>query len=85
MGPDRDVICKTLLAMLSEKLNLDVASYETELLQTGILDSMTLVELFVLIEQEFGVTISIETLEIDHFQSVNTIAQFVMASRSSIR
>ncbi len=81
MGPDLDVICKTVLDLFTQKLNLDVSSYDAELLQTGILDSMTLVELFVLLEQEFGVTISVETLDIAHFQSVNTIARFVQSAR----
>lgn len=74
---DHDVLCKSLLALFSDKLNVDVTSAESELLQSGVLDSMTLVELFLLLEREFDVKISVETLEIEHFQSIATIARFI--------
>jgi acyl carrier protein len=82
MLPDVDVICKTLTDLFSSKLNLDVPSYDTELLQSGILDSMMLVELLVVIEREFGVTVSVETLDIDQFGSLASIARMIQASGS---
>lgn len=82
MPPNVDVICKTLTELFSSKLNLDVPSYDTELLESGLLDSMMLVELFILIEKEFGVTISIETLEIDQFGSLASIARVIQKSDS---
>lgn len=82
MLPDVDVICKTLTELFSSKLNLDVPSYDAELLQSGILDSMMLVELLVVIEREFGVTVSIETLDIDQFGSLASIARMIQTSGS---
>lgn len=82
MLPDVDVICKTLTELFSSKLNLDVPTHDTELLQSGILDSMMLVELLVVIEREFGVTVSVETLDIDQFGSLASIARMIQASVS---
>ena len=78
---DHDVLCKSLLALFSDKLNVDVPSAESELLQSGVLDSMTLVELFLLLEREFDVKIPVETLEIDHFQTIATIARFIARAK----
>ena len=82
MRPDVDVICKTLTELFSSTLHLDIPSYDTELLESGLLDSMMLVELFVVIEKEFGVTISIETLDIDQFGSLASIARLIQKSDS---
>jgi len=63
--------------LFSAKLNLEVPSFETDLLATGILDSLTLVELLVQLEQEYGTVISVEDLEIKNFSSIAKIAEFV--------
>jgi acyl carrier protein len=46
-------------------------------METGLLDSLALVELIVEIEQQFGIQIPLEEIEIDHFRSVVRIAEFV--------
>lgn len=60
-----------------EHLNVDVASFDTDLLNTGILDSLQFVELLLRLENEFGLTVSLDDLEIDFFRSIDTIAAFV--------
>jgi acyl carrier protein len=77
-----DVISKTLKDLFATKLNLDVPSSETELLQSGLLDSMMLVEFFVLIEKEFGVAISVDTLDLEQFGSLASIARLIRSARS---
>jgi len=70
-------------AMFSEKLNLDVASVETDLIETGLLDSLALVELLAQLEESFDVSISTDDLEIENFRSIASIAGFV-AQRSAL-
>ncbi|HME94555.1 MAG TPA: acyl carrier protein [Methylomirabilota bacterium] len=60
-----------------EHLNVDIASFDTDLLNTGILDSLQFVELLLRLENEFGLTVSLDDLEIDFFRSIDTIAAFV--------
>jgi len=60
-----------------EKLNLDVPSIDTDLVERGVLDSLQFVELLLHLEQEFGVKISLDDLEIDHFRTIVRIAEFV--------
>ena len=75
--PDLDVLSKSLTVLFAEKLNVEVPSVDSDLLQTGILDSMSLVELFLILEREYGVKISMEDLEIENFQTISQIARFV--------
>jgi acyl carrier protein len=64
-------------SLFAEKLNLDVASVETDLIETGLLDSLALVELLAELEESFDVSISTDDMEIENFRSITNIAGFV--------
>ena len=80
MSGDHDVLPK-ITALFRDKLELDVPSPETDLLQPGLMDSLKLVDLLVHLEQEFGLTISIENLDVEHVRSLTRIADFVRSQR----
>ena len=63
--------------LFEEKLHLEIPSAETDLFETGAMDSMAFVELLLQLEQEFGITVSFDDLEIENFRSVRKIAQFI--------
>jgi len=63
--------------LIRETLLVEVASPEADLLATGVLDSLTLIQLLVHIEEQFGVKISLDELEIDDLRSVNAITRMV--------
>jgi D-alanine--poly(phosphoribitol) ligase subunit 2 len=65
-------------ALFAEKLNLDVASAETDLIEAGLLDSLALVELLAQLEESFDVSISTDDMELENFRSISSIAMFVM-------
>ena len=52
---------------------------ETSLLETGILDSLTLLRLVVFLEKRFGITMGDADLLPENFASVNTICAYVRA------
>ena len=58
-------------------LNVDVPSHDTDLFETGALDSLAFVELVLLLEREFGVATAVDDLEVDHFRTIGRIAEFV--------
>jgi acyl carrier protein len=66
-----------LIELFRDKLELDVPSAETDLMETGVMDSLTFVELLFHIEIEFGITISKDKLELEHFRSIASIVAFV--------
>jgi acyl carrier protein len=51
----------------------------TDLLESGLLDSMSFVELLLQLEQRFGYTPHLVDLDLEHFRSINRIAELVSA------
>jgi acyl carrier protein len=62
-------------------LNLEVPSEDTDLFESGLLDSLMFVELLVHVEEQMGVTVTLENLEPDNFRSIKRIASFVLANQ----
>ena|SRR5881409_2872806 len=70
-----------LTALFRDKLELDVPSPETDLLKPGLMDSLKFVELLVQLEQDFGITISVESLDVEDVRSLTRIAEFVRSQQ----
>lgn len=81
--PDASGLRDRIARLLSGALKLDVPSANTDLFDTGVLDSLAFVELLLQLEREFGVTTSVDDLEIENFRSIARIAEFVTA-RSAV-
>ena len=79
VATDNEVLHAQLRAFFSEKLSVKVSSVDADLIQTGILDSLALVELLVYIEKEFGTEISLDDIGIEDFHSIAKIAEYVDA------
>jgi acyl carrier protein len=85
IATDSEVLHARLRAFFSEKLSVEVSSVDANLEQTGILDSLALVELLSYIEKEFGTEISIDDIEIEDFHSIARIAEYVDAHRPVLK
>jgi acyl carrier protein len=79
VATDNEVLHAQLRAFFSEKLSVEVSSVDTDLVQTGILDSLALVELLAYIEKEFETEISLDVIGIEDFHSIAKIAEYVDA------
>src|SRR5262245_47167643 len=66
-----------IAAIFVEKLQIAVPSAETDLLETGILDSLQLVDLILTLETEFGIRISLDSLDLESFRSISRIADLI--------
>jgi acyl carrier protein len=66
-----------------EGLHATVPAADTDLIATGVLDSLALVELLLQIETQYGVRVSLDKLDFDDFRSVARIARFVARERNS--
>jgi methoxymalonate biosynthesis acyl carrier protein len=80
-----EMVQAELTTLFARDLSVEVPSPDTDLLQTGRLDSVGIVELLARLEQRFGVQVEIENLEIDHFRSLATIAAFIVAHSNGHR
>lgn len=72
----------SIKGILLNRLQVQVPAHDTELMETGLLDSMSLIELITALEETFNITIPFEDLELDNFRSINTIENFVLSITS---
>lgn len=69
---------KRIASWFLTQLKLEIPSPETDLFETGVLDSLGFVELMVHLEEAFGIKIALEQVEIDNFRSIERIAAFLL-------
>jgi acyl carrier protein len=70
--------------LLSERVHIQAPSVDTDLMEAGLLDSLTLVELMSSLEEEFGIAISFDEIELDNFRTVARITEFVRERSSAL-
>ena len=70
-------ILERLGAVFVESFHIEVPSADTDLLESGILDSFQMVELLSELEQRFGFRINIEHIELDDLRTLSRIARLV--------
>ena len=63
--------------VVSERAGIDVPGTSTDLLEAGLIDSLALVTLIVALEETFGVQLPLDDFDVDHFRSVDTMADFL--------
>jgi acyl carrier protein len=70
-----------LNSLFTEKLNVRVPTPDTDLIGSGVLDSMQIVELIAQIELEFGLRIDLERVDFDDLRSLARIARLIDGHR----
>jgi acyl carrier protein len=68
-------------SILANVINADVPSNTTDLVETGMLDSLALVSFILELETAFGLNVSYDNLEIDNFRTITSIAKFVQQNQ----
>lgn len=63
--------------LLRSRLSVVAPSVDADLVAAGLLDSLALVELFLLLEERFGITVTLDDITLDDFRAVSSIAAFV--------
>ncbi|PYP71952.1 MAG: acyl carrier protein [Gemmatimonadetes bacterium] len=64
-------------ALFTDKLHIEVPSPDTDLVETGLLDSLRFVELLAHLEETFDLTVSVDDIEVEHFRTTARIAEFI--------
>jgi D-alanine--poly(phosphoribitol) ligase subunit 2 len=59
------------------RLDLEAPPEHEDLFEQGVLDSLAFVQLLVGLEEEFGIRLTLEEIEVETFRSVGQIAAFV--------
>ena len=63
--------------IFGDRFEMKISDPHLDLLESGIVDSVKIVELVLELEQRFGVSLPFEDLEIEDFQSVAKLAACV--------
>jgi acyl carrier protein len=66
--------------LFDEALNIEVPSIDTDVIESGLIDSLALVELLAAIEEEFEIELPLDELDVENLRSVETISEFVTRS-----
>ena len=71
-------------ALFVECFHIEVPSPDTDLLETGVLDSLQFVELLMQLEQRFGFRVKVEDLNLDDLRTLERIARLVAANDRTV-
>ena len=70
---DQLIDAERLRALMLEHLHVEVPSADIDLLDSGLLDSLQLVDLLLLLEERFGHRIPIEEIDLDDLRTLTRL------------
>ncbi len=76
---------ESVTSLFHDELQVEVPSPDVDLFETGVLDSLKIVELLNCLEARFGTHIGQDDLEFDKFRSIAEIAQFLQDRTRALR
>ena len=79
MGSMIESLVLELQALFRETLNIDVPSVDADLIESGLLDSLQIVQLLLQIESDLGYRIALDEIDLDDLRSVARLARVIMA------
>ena len=74
---DANAIIQHLGALFAESLHIEAPSADTDLFETGTLDSLQLVELLFQLERHYGFRMAVEDIDLEELRTLARIARFV--------
>jgi len=77
INPAGDESVKRIEGLMKDVLAITPDGIDQDLLESGLIDSMALIELLYAIEQEFTVELPLEDLDVDLLRSIRGIASYV--------
>jgi acyl carrier protein len=77
VSESHELTIREIAKLMAETLLMEVGSPEDDLLATGALDSLNLIQLLVNLEKHFGIRIPLDELQIEDVRSIESIARLV--------
>lgn len=82
MRNEQDVVDR-IQRIFKDELFAEPESPDADLVNSGVLDSLTVVRLLAILEEQFGLTVAMDDLDLSDFRSVGSIAEWVARQRPS--
>jgi acyl carrier protein len=73
---EQEIIAR-IQRIFEEAFNVSAPAPQTDIIEAGLLDSLALVTLVFEVELEFGMEIPLESLDIENFSTIGSIARLV--------
>ena len=70
-------------SIFEDTLSMSAPAPDLDIIDAALLDSLTLVSLLFAIEQEFGIEIPLDSLEIDSLRTLSTMARMIESAEVS--
>lgn len=75
--PEGNLVTNRIVELLKISLLLNPQSPDSDLVETGLIDSAGFMELFAILEEEFDIVIEVNDLILENFRTVRHMAAFV--------
>jgi acyl carrier protein len=75
--PNNPPLTEQICNLFTDYLYVQVPSNDVDLIDAGLLDSLSLVDLLVRLEKEFGINVVMDQLDLDDFRTVDRIGDYV--------
>jgi acyl carrier protein len=82
VSASHDPLIAEVQKVFAERLSIDVSSPTQDLLDAGLLDSVSLVELLLELESRYGVSFPLEELDMDDFRTLTRIGALISRTGS---
>jgi acyl carrier protein len=69
-----------ILELIRDRLNIDVADVDVDMIETGMLDSLALVTLITAIEEALSCELPLDDFDVENFRSARRITQYLETS-----
>jgi len=80
MSPVRAEVGSLIVDLIRDRLGLDVEGPDTDLLDSGLLDSLALVMLIAALEESFACELPLDDFDLEHFRSARRMTEFLESS-----
>ena len=64
-------------SIVCETLTLETVAFEEDLIDSGLLDSLSMVQLMVALEEEFDIRIEPEDIDFEDYRSVKSMTEMI--------
>lgn len=81
---DNNPIIERLGVLFTERFHIEIPSADTDLLESGILDSFQFVELLLQLEKDFKLRIKIDQIDLEDLRTLARIARLVAAGEGAV-
>lgn len=77
--PDPDTTAR-ITDLIRDRLSVEVPAADTDLIESGLLDSLALVMLITALEEAFACELPLDDFDLERFRSVERIAEFLRSA-----